>query len=226
MANCSICGEPLPDGARACTVCGTSVNDALPQATIVASPASAERTHLLAVPDVPANGRFCPSCRKVYGPEYSDSFCSCGVELLRPPPPPPPGVAEIAPPVPAPPPATGRPAAGTPFLTLFGKDRQPLAYFPLTRDATLIGRLDALAGVFPDVDLDAHFEPAVTRKVSRQHALILRHRVNRSFSLRPLAGNTGTQLETEMVLPLQDYPLPPGSRLILGGAVRLKFEIA
>lgn len=224
MPSCYICGEPIPEGGRTCAVCGTSLKEApLPQASIVESPTSAERTFLNMVPDVPPGGRFCPSCRRVYGPEYTDNFCDCGIELVRPPPPPPPGAAVAPVPVER---KMARPAPGTPCLTLYGPDRQPLAYFALTRDATLIGRLDAIAGVFPDVDLDAWLDPAVTRKVSRQHALVLRHRLQRTFSLRPLAGNTGTQLETEMVLPLQDYPLQAGSRMILGGVVRLKFEIA
>ena len=43
---------------------------------------------------------------------------------------------------------------------------------------------------------------------------------------RPLAGNTGTQIEADMVPPLADYPLHPGTRLVLGGSVRFRFEIA
>jgi hypothetical protein len=29
-----------------------------------------------------------------------------------------------------------------------------------------------------------------------------------------------------MLTPLQDYPLRPGHRIILGGVIRLKFEVA
>ncbi len=119
-----------------------------------------------------------------------------------------------------------KPAPGTPCLVLYSPDRQPLQYFPLTKDATLIGRLDVVAGNFPDIDLDAWFDRATIRRVSRQHALILRTRASASFALRPLIGNTGTQLETQMVQPPQDYPLRPGHRIILGGVIRLKFEIA
>ena len=36
---------------------------------------------------------------------------------------------------------------------------------------------------------------------------------------------TGTQVDADMVPALLDYPLAPGTRLILGGAVRFKFEI-
>jgi FHA domain/Double zinc ribbon len=119
-----------------------------------------------------------------------------------------------------------KPSPGTPCLVLYGPDKQPLQYFALAKDATLIGRLDAVKGVFPDVDLDEWFDRATIRKISRQHALILRTRATSTFALRPLAGNTGTQLETQMLQPLQDYPLRPGHRIILGGVIRLKFEVA
>ena len=63
------------------------------------------------------------------------------------------------------------------------------------------------------------------RKVSRKHALVLHSRATKSYTLRPLAGNTGTQIEADMVPPLQDFPLKPGRRFILGGVVRFKFEV-
>jgi hypothetical protein len=119
-----------------------------------------------------------------------------------------------------------KPSPGTPCMVLYGPDKQPLQYFALTKDATSIGRLDAVAGVFPDIDLDQWFDRATIRKISRQHAVILRARASGAFMLRPLLGNTGTQLETQMLDAQQDYPLRPGHRIILGGVIRLKFEIA
>ncbi len=119
-----------------------------------------------------------------------------------------------------------KPPSGTPCLVLYGPDKQPLQYFALTKDATAIGRLDAVAGIFPDIDLDEWFDRATIRKISRHHAVILRTRATNTFALRPLAGNTGTQLDAQMVQPQQDYPLKPGHRIILGGVIRLKFEIA
>jgi hypothetical protein len=194
-------------------------------------------------------------CVRVYGPEYTEGFCSCGTELQKqslddvpmapvldddvP-------MAPFLDDVPMAPvlddgpaalrapteivPEQGRqivrPETGTPCLVLYGLDRQPMQYFALTKDTMLIGRLDAVAGNFPDIDLDEWFDRATIRKISRQHALILRSRAARSFTLRPLVGNTGTQLEGAMVAPQQDYPLRPGQRIILGGVIRLKFEIA
>ena len=69
-----------------------------------------------------------------------------------------------------------KPPPGTPCLVLYGPDRQPLQYFALEKDAMLIGRLDAVAGNFPDIDLDEWFDRTIIRKISRQHALILRTR--------------------------------------------------
>lgn len=216
MPACEICGESAPEGTRVCPTCGTSLPEAsVPTATVVQPPASGH-TEVTPPPEVPPGGRYCPSCRLAYGADYTDSFCVCGVELIAP----------TESPILAVKATSQRPTAGTPMLTLYGPDRQPLHWFPLTKDVTLLGRLDPVAGVFPDVDFDEWLDRASARKISRQHALVLRRRAGHTFMLRPLAGNTGTQLEGEMVLPLQDYPLQAGTRMILGGVVRLKFEIA
>lgn len=217
MPTCAICGDALPDGARTCSVCGTSLPEPLPFAAVVQAPAP--RKSFLAPPGLAPGGRFCPGCGTTYGPDYADTFCACGTELQT--------ARAAAKPEPAPPPAkpkAERPPAGTRCLTLYGPDRQPVAYFPLARDATLIGRLDAPAGNFPDVDLDEWLEPALARKISRQHALIVHSRSSDQFSLRPLPGNTGTQIEAELVPAGVDYPLTPGQRFILGGVARFKFE--
>jgi FHA domain-containing protein len=216
MANCVICGESLPDGTRVCTMCGSSQPDSsVPVAAVVTAPVTPFQPALPQTP-VPPGGRLCPSCGKVYGPEFTDSFCTCGVELVE-------AVATAQQQGLAAGPT--RPPPGTPCLVLFGPDKQPAQYFSLTKDAALIGRLDAVAGVFPEIDVTQWIDVAAARKVSRQHALILRSRSAGSFTIRPLAGNTGTQIEADMVPPLHDYPLKPGTRIILGGAVRFKFEI-
>src|SRR4051812_20591405 len=167
----------------------------------------------------PAADRRCPECAKTYGPHYDDDFCVCGAELVQ---------FKLPQPVPENPAAFApiKPPAGTPCIVLYGEDRNPREYFPLTKDVLAIGRLDAVAGDFPDIDLNEWLEPAEARKISRQHALVVRMRAKKEFLLRPLPGNTGTQIEADMVLPGQDYPLIPGVRFVLGGAARFKFEIA
>jgi FHA domain len=176
--------------------------------------------------------RVCSMCGKAYGPEYADTFCLCGFELivpsgpdsvlpaLAPGAPVPPAEAPLPPPV-----MPDMPPPGTRCLVLYGTDRLPSHYFPLTRDITLIGRKDPVEANFPDIDLTEWLDASAARRVSRKHAMILHVRASDSFMLRPLAGNTGTQLETDMLPAQQDVPLKPGQRLILGGEVRFKFEI-
>ena len=178
-------------------------------------------------PSVPRPaGRACPSCRKTFGPEYNDSFCLCGAELADAPPAPAPAPLLIPPPpAPVKRPAPQRPPAGSRCLVLYGADKQPVSYFALTKDATLVGRLDAASGCFPEIDVSEHVDEATARKVSRKHALILRSRSSDDFTLRPLPGNTGTQVEKRMLSGPEDVPLTPGTRIVLGGAVRLKFEV-
>jgi hypothetical protein len=168
--------------------------------------------------------RRCPACGKTFEANYRDGFCTCGVELVFADP-----QASLAPTEVAPAwlLAQERPAPGTRCLVLYGPDRKPLHYFPLgQKDVSVIGRQDALAGHFPDIDLGAWLDTVSARRISRAHALVLHSRANDSFALRPLPGNTGTQIEASMVAAQQDYPLRAGTRLILGGAVRFKFEIA
>ena len=155
--------------------------------------------------------RICPACGKQYASAYTDAFCVCGTELVE-------GAAGA-------PAGPQRPPAGTRCLVLYGPEKQPLHYFSIINDVTLIGRLDPVEGVFPDIDLGETLDASTARRVSRRHALILHSRASDNYVLRPLAGNTGTQIEADMVPAQQDYPLSSGTHIVLGGVVRLKFEI-
>jgi hypothetical protein len=178
----------------------------------------AEEEEDLEAPLAPSAGaRVCAVCGKSYGPDYADPFCMCGVELT----PSPPLVPTQGPPTQVVP-----PPRGTICLVLLGPDKQPVRWFPVDKDVTTIGRADPLHGHFPDVDVGAWLSEETARKVSRNHALLLRQRQGSTFLLRPLSGNTGTQLDQDMVAAMHDYPLVPGTRLILGGAVRLRFEVS
>jgi hypothetical protein len=203
MNTCPNCGTELVEEMATCFICGSPLARP-PEAT--------------ATPTAP--GRSCPACGKQYPADYRDAFCTCGVELT------PRLAATAAPPagIPAVEPSP-RPAPGTRCLVLYGPDRKPARYFPLTRDVTLIGRVDVVQGSFPDIDVDTCAQPDAARKVSRRHALVLHSRSDDCYVLRPLGGNTGTQIEVDMVPALADYPLAPGTHIILGGAVRFKFEV-
>jgi len=168
--------------------------------------------------------RVCSMCGKAYGPEYADSFCLCGFELVASVSAPGPQPAPQAPP--PPPVVLDKPPPGTRCLVLYGADRLPRHFFPLTKDVTSIGRQDPVEGSFPDIDLTEWLDETAARRISRQHALVLHARANDSFMIRPLSGNTGTQLEAEMLPAQQDFFLRPGHRLILGGVARFKFEIS
>jgi hypothetical protein len=204
-------------------MCGTSLPELMPTAQVMA-PAAQPAAPVTLPTVLPPGGRYCPGCGIVYGSDYTDAFCICGAELSSVLP----GSTEPAatgPEIPPTHPPPVRPPTGTPSLVLYGADRRAIHFFPLTKDATLIGRLDAISGNFPDIDVDEWLDTPTARRISRQHALLLHSRATGTFALRPLPGNTGTQVETEMLLPGSDYPLKPGHRLILGGVARFKFEI-
>ena len=67
-------------------------------------------------------------------------------------------------------------------------------------------------------------DESLSRKVSRRHAEVLRARDTQTFTLRPLPGNTGTQVGKELAQPGQNYPLTDGTPIVLGGVIWLKFE--
>lgn len=236
MPNCVICAEPLRADQKVCDVCGTSVaettppplppQNSAPTPPPALPPASADAGGAAAIATGP---RVCPLCSKTYASDYADEFCHCGGELVA-------GVGDDAssgisspaeatqqPPVTPGPTQPTRPPAGTVCLVLYS-EREPVHYCPIDKDVTIIGRSDAVRGDFPDFDLGELLDSAISRKISRKHAMLLRSRDKQAYVLRPLAGNTGTQIEKDLATELQDYPLSSGTRIILGGTVRLKFE--
>ena len=239
MNECLICGTSLEADAKACLMCGTTVPADTgtrplpptgpapsapappPVGTTSTSPPTPERTG--SRPLV----RECLDCGKNYGPDFADNFCTCGTELREAADSKPPLVESKVNPSPTVPPFAEpfRPTVGAACLVVYSADKQPIHYQTLDRDVTLIGRTDGLGGMFADLDLGRFFDDTLARKVSRKHAVILRFRDSGSYVLRPLAKNTGTQIEREMAVDLKDYPLVDGTRIILGGQVRLKFEI-
>jgi hypothetical protein len=202
MATCPICGDLLAQGAQVCALCGTNL-------------AAGADTDL----------DFSPSAQEFDEGLKWDTLDDGPAKPAPEPAPFPMAVPVSAAAPPAPVPAPAPQAPGSRCLVLYGADRKALHYFPVAKDVSLIGRLDPLRGTFPDIDLGVWLDEASARRISRKHALVFHTRAGDRFFLRPLAGNTGTQIEQDMVEPLHDYPLTPGTRLILGGVARFKFEI-
>ncbi len=202
MTTCPICGDVLSPDARVCALCGTNlaahVETELNFNLEDAGPGDTTQWEILE--EVPGAAPAPPMALPLD----------------------PPAAIPLGPAAPA---IADRPPAGTRCLVLYGADKRPVHFFPLRKDVLLIGRQDPVRGTFPDVNLDDWLDPASARKISRKHAVVLHTRADDSFHLRPLAGNTGTQIEQDMVEPLKDYPLRPGTRLILGGCARFKFEV-
>lgn len=237
MAECAVCGDQFAPGAKSCGTCGTAVLatvDAAPSRTAPnnppsSGPSSPTGAGLDGSASADAHSRECPECHARYGPDYADEFCRCGVALQI-------GAAGVAASTPGLPdaepsvsgsasaPIVAKPPAGTVCLVVYSADRQPVLYHPLDKDVTLIGRSDPVRGDFPDLDLGGVLEPDASRRVSRKHALLLRSRETGAFTLRPLAKNTGTQIEHDLAEDLKDYPVKEGTRIVLGGTVRVKFE--
>lgn len=229
LDECRVCGEELSSELKACPVCGTSTEASMPPHEPTATVDIAVDLEVEASPiDGEKLTNSCHACGANIAEDYDDEFCVCGAQL------PPEDVRRAAsqtsgePVAPATlnpvPQGAIRPPKGTFFLTLFSSEKQPIAYFPIKGDFTLVGRSDPIRGDFPDADISQYFEPNVSKKVSRRHLLIIRARDSQRFFVRALAKSTGTQVESALLEELQDYPITPGTRMVLGGTVRLKFE--
>jgi hypothetical protein len=240
---CDTCGTSVPTTSAA-----TPTATAIPSAPPAPPPLPRSVPPPLAAAPSPqtqpahqGQSRVCPICQTHYAADYQDEFCRCGGELIE-------ATSDTQVPVavsspvaipasaPAPqlttplplPVASGkpvRPAAGTVCLVVYSEQKEPIHYCPIAKDVTIIGRSDPVRGDFPDLDLAELFDTTVSRRISRKHAMVLRSRTTGAYSLRPLGGNTGTQIEKELATQLQDYPLTSGTRLVLGGVIRLKFEV-
>ncbi len=252
MLKCAVCDVELQPEQKTCHVCGSNVEPAtaidqgsgpaspVPTSLGIAGSANSQNP----IPSGGSETRQCSSCGKLFDPTYTDEFCSCGGELRQsvgtspadnsaapesaaipssePTPQP---VTSPAPEGVGPPGAT-RPVAGTVCLVLYSdtKPRQPIRYFAINKDVLVIGRQDPVRGDFPDVDLGSLLDASLARKVSRRHAEVLRARDTQTYRLRPLPGNTGTQVGKELASAGEEYQLTDGTPIVLGGAVWMKFE--
>ena len=235
MDTCQLCGEAIQETDKQCRSCGTLVALTPETNTSSANACEGNRPAPASTEALAPSGseRICNACGKVYSDAFQDEFCECGSELSTLP------VngtaaaaANAAPKTPPPfspssptPEVTQAPASGSKCLVTYSVDRKPIHHFVIDKDVTIIGRNDPVRNIFVDLDFSEFLEPDLSRKVSRRHAMVLRSRENMSMVFRPMEGNTGTQIEGTIAEPGQDYPLTDGTRIILGGAVRIKFEI-
>ena len=245
MSKCAVCDAELQPEQKTCHVCGSNVEAvAVSESTVATSaprpielpPISASPEPVPLVAMASTGERECPACGQTFDAGYQDEFCPCGTELQ-------PRTASAAtsapavtelPPIPVPPVSSSpqasagatRPPVGTACLVVYSdtKPRQPVKYVPVSKDVLLIGRQDAIRGDFPDLDLGSLLDESLAKKVSRRHAEVLRARDSQTFVLRPLPGNTGTQIGKELAAPGQDYPLTDGTPIVVGGVVWMKFE--
>lgn len=236
MDTCQLCGEVIQETDKQCRSCGTIVAIKPSEKN---PPGANERENSSPAPagnetSAPLGSeRICNSCGKVYGAEFQDEFCECGSELSTLPahglaattPNAAPELSPQIPPLSSTPEARQKPASGSNCLVTYSIDRKPIHHFVIDKDVTIIGRNDPVRNVFVDLDFSEVLEPELARKVSRRHAMVLRSRENLSMVFRPMEGNTGTQIEGAIAEAGQDYPLTDGTRIILGGTVRIKFEI-
>jgi hypothetical protein len=217
MSACKVCDTQLAAEAKTCHVCGSSVEDTFSPDPRPAPEPSGELIRMPAA----SGTRRCPVCSERYDDAYRDSFCVCGAALVAED-----GAApdvDLKPAGPAKLDLVPTAAPGVARLVIYSADRQPINTFALDRDVTRVGRDDAVRGDFVDLDVGRLFDAETARKVSRNHCLVLRSRDTQAYVLRPLAGNTGTQVGDELAAELTDYPLSDGTRIVLGGAVRMKF---
>lgn len=240
MPNCAVCEVELQSQQKTCHVCGSAADDIA--SSELSSPSPVTDLDLTAQDSassqivLSSSDRECPACGRIFDSQFQDEFCPCGTEL-RPcshsvdeaqgaPAAPPPLIPSSSAAPPTEVSGTTRPAVGTVCLVVYSetKPRQPIHYVPIKKDVLLIGREDAVRGDFPDLDLGSLLDESMAKKVSRRHAELLRARNAQSFVLRPLPGNTGTQVGKELASPGQNYPLTDGVPIVIGGVVWMKFE--
>lgn len=239
MPICSQCGADNPDWARFCDQCGAPLKTgAIPGATPPVPPNSGTIT-------TPPNQ--CPQCGASVIP--GEAFCdSCGTPLTQPapvnssavsssgvppqqhyPPPQPvqmpatpPSWGASPPPAPASVPPTPRgarlshPLASAHLHVVSANIMLPL---PVT-DQIVIGREDAISGIYPDIDLTAY--QGIERGVGRRHAQLMVRQGQ--VLVEDMDSTNGSYLNGQRLLPHSPQPIQSGDELRLGTlALRLEY---
>ncbi len=107
---------------------------------------------------------------------------------------------------------SGTPAVAEPFVTLEIKGNEGQARFSLRSGEILIGRLDPVLAIYPDLDTTPFGGDA--RGVSRRHARIVRR--NEIYFVEDLNSTNFTFLNDDKLEPGRLYPLADGDEIRLG----------
>jgi serine/threonine-protein kinase len=90
--------------------------------------------------------------------------------------------------------------------------------YALDKHTSLIGRMDPVSGIFPEIDLSAYDAES---KVSRRHARVWRE--SHQFFVEDLSSINGTIINDTLLPPKQPHPLRDGDVLRVG-QTRLLFK--
>ena len=88
----------------------------------------------------------------------------------------------------------------------------------LDRPVNLVGRVDEVRGIFPEVAL------TYDEAVSRRHALLQWDREHGDLQLRDIGASNGTRLNGTELVAMTDYPLQEGDEITLGHWTRLRIQ--
>lgn len=205
-ATCSACGVSVTPGSDSCPNCGATLDEAVP-----ASP--------------PETMLVCSNCGARLEPD--SNFCDmCGMAVRVAPgaPAPPPSAVDPAVLVsgadplatPVPPPA--RPPTPAVLGRLVVQDTHAALPLPYGKTEIVIGRKDAVVGIFPDIDLTDH--GGEQGGVSRRHACITIQ--GTQVFIEDLDSTNYTQVNRQKLEPGQPHLLNDGDEIQLG-RVKLLF---
>lgn len=205
---CPSCGNQNEPGATFCDQCGTSLGGVAASVAPAIMPSS---------PMPSGGGNICPSCQSPVIP--GEMFCdNCGAQLsgaapvaapmpnVQPAyvPPPQPSYSPPTPSYQPPPPQQAMPGQ----LIAANGQSYPLA----GKSVYVIGREDAVSGIYPDVDTTT--SGGEQSGVSRRHAEI--HQNGMQWSIRDLNSTNGTQVNNQKLPAGGQQPLNRGDQIRLG----------
>lgn len=209
MTNCSNCGAPNEPAAGFCDQCGTPLAGAGMAASAPVIPAAITPS---------AGGNTCPSCGTAVIP--GEAFCDgCGAQL---------GIAGPVPiAMPPSPPSVVQPQIFTPQPQQFSGSYPPSpassapaqivagdgqSFTLAGKPSYVIGREDAVSGVYPEVDTSSSGGEA--GGVSRRHAEIIQQ--GGQWFIQDLNSTNGTHVNNQRVMAGGRQPINSGDQIRLG----------